>query len=425
MNVTKRTGAWIIAVLLLTMSLMLTACGGQQAEAPTASADTGSEAEYRVTVVDGVGTPYTSGVIVQFMQDGEKVALQTVDANGVAAKTLAKGEYTVELMFTGNADDYFYEKEGLTLTADKTQLQVVLAQTLKAETQTLFVSGKEYTAAHVQTGSTHVELDPQGRTYFLFAPSVAGTYRFALSDASAQVGYYGAPHFVQENNVAEMENGGFTMSISTSMIGTGSSGTTVLVLGVDAGESIDCVLTVERIGEPEYNVAEEPWTVYQPTVELKPYTLPAGANLQHFDLTASTGTYSLVLNETDGFYHLDSADGPLVLMNLGEDGQYLDCFKTILDHSGVQRYFFDEEGTFLKKESYSECLLEYIASMDEDKGVYPLTEDLKYILQMEGDDAGWFDPDNSLYLFKDANGINIDGINNEISWLFMCCYLEK
>lgn len=425
MNVTKRTGAWIIAVLLLTMSLMLTACGGESTTAPTSGDNAGSEAEYRVTVVDGAGTPYTTGVIVQFMQDGEKVALQTVDANGVAAKTLAKGEYTVELMFTGNADDYFYEKEGLTLTADKTELQVVLAQTLKAETQTLYVSGKEYTAAHVQTGSTHVELDTQDRTYFLFAPSVAGTYRFALSDAAAQVGYYGAPHFVQENNIAEMENGGFTMSISTSMIGTGSSGTTVLVLGVDAGDADSCVLTIERIGEAEYNIAEEPWIIYQATVSISPYKLPAGANLRSFDLTASSDTYKLVLNEADGFYHLDSADGPLVLMNLGEDGQYLDCFKTILDHSGVQRYFFDEEGTFLKKESYGECLLEYIGSMDEDKGVYPLTEDLKYILQMEGDDAGWFDPDNSLYLFKDANGINIDGINNEISWLFMCCYLEK
>ena len=99
-------------------------------------------------------------------------------------------------------------------------------------------------------------------------------------------------------------------------------------------------------------------------------------------------------------------------------------FKTY-DFAGVQRYFFDAEGNYQKKESYSECLLEYIACMDQDKGVYPLTEDLKYIIQMEGDDSGWFDPENSLYLFKDANRINLDGINNEISWLFMCSYLAK
>ena len=319
MNAFKKFGALLLCILLL----LLTACGGEQPSAPTSGTvgSSGSEAEYRVTVVDGSGVPYTTGVIVQFMRNGEKAALQTVDANGVAAKTLEKGDYTVELMFTGDAEDYYYDKTDLTLTADKTELQIILAQTLSAQTETLFVSGKEFTAAHVQTGSTHVELTAGERSYFLFVPQTAGTYRFSVSDATAQVGYYGAPHFVQENSAAEIVDGGFSMSISTGMIGTGNSGTTVLVLGVDAGDSTDCVLTIERTGEPEYNVAEEPWTVYQSTVELKPYTLPAGANLQSFDLTAAADAYSLVLNEADGFYHLNTADGPLVLMNLGEDGQ--------------------------------------------------------------------------------------------------------
>ena len=425
MNFSKKIGAWMLCILLLTMSLMLGACGGDAASAPTAGAVSGNEAEYRVTVVDGTGAPYTTGVIVQFMQNGEKAALQTVDASGVAAKTLAKGDYTVELMFTGNAEDYYYEKEGLTLSAEAPELTVVLSQTLKTETQTLYVSGKEYAAAYVQAGSTHVELSGEDRSYFLFAPTIAGTYEFSVSDASAVLGYYGAPHFVQEVNAAELVDGAFTISVSASMIGTGNTGTTVLVLGIDAGDSDSCVLTVERIGEPEYNVAEEPWTIYQATAKLAPYTVPAGAQLNGFDITASSDTYKLVLNEADGFYHLDSADGPLVLMYLGEDVEYLDCFKTILDHTGVQRYFFDENGEFVKKESYSECLLEYIGCMDAEQGVYPLTEDLKYILQMEGEDSGWFDPENSLYLFKDANGINISGINNEISWLFMCCYIAN
>ena len=423
MNAFKKFGALLLCILLL----LLTACGGEQPSDPTSGTvgSSGSEAEYRVIVVDGSGAPYTTGVIVQFMRNGEKAALQTVDANGVAAKTLEKGDYTVELMFTGDAEDYYYDKTDLTLTADKTELQIILAQTLSAQTEILYVSGKEFTAAHVQTGSTHVELTAGERSYFLFVPQTAGTYRFSVSDATAQVGYYGAPHFVQENSAAEIVDGGFSMSISTGMIGTGNSGTTVLVLGVDAGDSAGCVLTIERTGEPEYNVAEEPWTVYQATTELKPYTLPAGASLQSFDLTAAADAYSLVLNETDGFYHLNTADGPLVLMNLGEDGQYLDCFKTILDHTGVQRYFFDENGDFVKKESYSECLLQYMEHMDPDKGVYPLTEDLKYIVQMEGDDSGWYDPDNALYLFKDLNGTNIPGINEEISWLFMCCYIAN
>ena len=426
MNVSKRFGAWMLGILLLTMCLMLGACGGETTAEPTSGSNTTSELEYRVTVVDGAGTPYTTGVIVQFMQNGQKVALQTVDGNGVAAKTLAKGDYTVELMFTGNAEDYFYEKEGLTLSADQTQLQVVLAQTLKAETQTLFVSGKEYTAAYVQTGSTHVELSTENRNYFLFAPSVAGTYQFAVSDPAAQVGYYGAPHFVQEANVAEMVDGGFTMSISTSMIGTGGSGTTVLVLGVDAGEADNCVLTIERIGEPEYNVAEEPWTIYQATVAISSYKLPEGTNLMSFDLTAPTDTYKLVLNETDGFYHLDSADGPLVLAQIGntsEETDHLPPFETILEKQGIRRYFFADNGDFLKKEEYSECVLKYIENVDEKSGLYPLTADLMYIIQQQGTQAGWYDTESAGYLFLDQDGNKVIGINNEISWLFMCRYL--
>lgn len=423
MNVSRKFGALALCLMLLILSFVLGACGN--AQAPAETPDNGTDAEYTVKVVDGSGNPYTTGIIVQFMHNGEKVALQTIDSNGVAAKTLAKGDYTVELMFTGNADEYFYEKEGLTLSAEKTQLEVVLAQTITSQAQSLYVDGSEHNAYHVAVGSTHVSLTAGERTYFLFTPTVAGKYEFSVSDATAQLGYYGAPHFVQSNNVAEMVDGKFTMSIKASMIGANGTGTTVIVLGVDAGENENCVLTIERIGDPDWDPSDEPWQIYQPTVEIKPYTLPTGANLTKFDITASSDTYTLVLNEEDGFYHLDDANGPLVLMYLGEDVQYLDCFKTILEHSGVQRYFFDENNEFLRKESYSECLMQYIGCMDEQKGVYPLTEDLKYILQMEGEDSGWFDTDNSLYLFKDENGNYVDGINNEISWLFMCCYIAK
>ena len=60
---------------------------------------------------------------------------------------------------------------------------------------------------------------------------------------------------------------------------------------------------------------------------------------------------------------------------------------------------------------------------DEAEGTYPLTEDLKYIVQQRGDYSGWFDADASLYLFKDQNGVPIPGMNTENLWLFMCCYL--
>ena len=405
-----------ILVLLLSVALLLCACGNQ-AEPVSA------EAEYRVTVVDGSGNPYTTGVIVRFLCSGEQAAMQVIDGSGVAAKTLPRGDYTVELVFTGDAADYHYDNTGLTLSAEQTELEIVLAQTLQAEGISLYAPEGEKLAYPVGEGSTFVSLTDGERSYFLFTPTVAGTYQFSTSDENAKIGYYGAPHFVQAENAAEMDGNSFTLSIRASMIGTGGTGTTICVIGIDAAGIDSCNLTIERIGEPEWSIEDEPWMIYQTTAKLAPYTLPEGAKLGEFDLTASADTYNLVYNEADGFYHLDSADGPLVLVRLGKPSKYLDDFKTILEHSGVAKYFFNEDGSFDKKESYSECLLEYFGYMDENAGVYPLTEDLKYIIQQRGDYSGWWDVDSHGYIFVDENLNKVPGINPEIAWLFMCCYI--
>lgn len=410
----------VIAALLC--ASVLAACGGQNAE------ETGmntNEAAYRVSVVDALGNPYTEGVIVRFLKDGEPVAMQVVDANGVVEKTLTKADYTVDLAFTANEDGYHYDQTGLALSADVTELQVTLAYAVTDGAKTIYALSKEQDAYYVGVGCTYVALSAGERNFFLFAPTTEGTYEFSVVGNVESIGYYGAPHFVQDVTVAEVIDNAFTVSVSPDMIGAGNTGTTTLVIGVDAGSAEDCVLTVQRLGEHAWSPADEPWVVYEPTVELAPYTLPAGAKIQEFDLTASSDTYNLVFNENDGFYHLDSADGPLVLCRLGKNSEYLDSFKTIVEHSGITKYFYDEQGNFLRKESYTECLVKYIAYMDEDNGVYPLTEDLKYIIQQRGDHYGWFDENSSGYLFEDDNGNKVAGINPDISWLFPCCYISE
>ena len=193
--------------------------------------------------------------------------------------------------------------------------------------------------------------------------------------------------------------------------------------GIDSENTKNCVLAIDRTGDAKKTMEDEPWEVYESTHEMSPYTLPAGYTIKEFDLTASTDTYKLVYNEKDEFYHLDSEDGPLVLVRLTEDCDYIACFETILDRSGVTKYFFKEDGKLDKKVRYNECLFEYIPCADENEGVYPLTEDLKYIIQQRGDYVGWWDIESSGYIFKDANGNNDSEINADIAWLLMCCYL--
>lgn len=406
-----------ISVLLmatLTLAVMsLTACGS-------------GDVTYKVTVKDALGNPYTSGIIVQFMQGGEQVAMQTVDENGVASKTMASGKYDIALKFVDEDTEGYYES-GLQVTASKNEIDVLLSQKITSEPQVIYANGEEYNAYNISTGCTYAELTADNRNYFLFVPTQAGNYEFSVADnENTAIGYYGAIHFVQENSAAEVTDNKFTVSVTDAMIGTGEGGTSVLVIGVDllSGGDSNCVIAIERIGDAVKTLEDEPWTVYEKTAELSPYTLPDGAVIQEFDLTADTSEYNLVYNEADGFYHLDSADGPLVLVRLCEDCQYINCFETMLDRSGVSKYFFDENGDFVKKESYSECLLEYIECADEKEGVYPMTEDLKYIIQQRGEYAQWWDYESSNFRFQDASGKNMPEINTEIAWLLMSCYIE-
>lgn len=400
----------LVAVLCVSV---LSACGGNGS----------GEVAYQVTVVDAMGAPVTSGVVVKFMQNGAQAGMQVVNENGVAEKTLPAGDYTVELQFTDSENQYSYDASAVTLTAKEAAAEVVLSLNLSEETQSLHVAGKVYEAHYITVGATNITLDAENKSYFLFTPTEGGTYEFSLKGSDAAIGYYGAPHFVQEASAAEVKDNKFTVSIRPDMIGTGNTGTTVLVLGVDAGEG-EAVFGITRIGDHQWSIADEPWTPYNLKTVPESYTLPAGTNIAEFDLTKPTDSYKLVADEK-GFFHLDSANGPLVLVRLGKAAKvkYLDPFETILEHTGVNCYFYDDNGEFLRKEEYSEHLMKYIECVDETSGLYPLTEDLQYFIKNSGEQNGWWKTDGN-YIFRNDNGEHVIGINNEIAWLFMCCYIQ-
>lgn len=425
---TKRFLLCLLA-LLLCGSVMLASCGSEE----TSSSDAASEPEtsagdviYRVTVKDLLDVPYQSDVAVQFMQNGERVAMQPLNENGVAEKTLPAGTYDIVLAFADGEQNYQYE-QNVVLTAEEPTVALTVSRKVVSEPTELIAQNNTYDAYPIETGCFYTDLTKNSRNYFLFTPTVAGLYEFRIViGTDVQIGYYGAPHFVQEQSTVEMlDDNTFCISVSQTMIGTGEGGTSTYVIGVDASENADhCYLSITRIGDPIKTIEDEPWIIYEGTHEPVGYTLPEGAQIKEFDLTASTDTYPLVFNENDGFYHLNTADGPLVLVRLSEDCEYIACFETILDRSGVSRYFYNEDGSFDRKESYSECLLEYIACTDEAEGVYPLTKDLEYIINNRGEYVGWWDAESSGYLFVDMDGNPEEGINHDLAWLLMCCYIE-
>ena len=420
----------IIAMLLalLVLSTLFAACGAEPQQTPDGTQGNDAPAAgYQVKVVDPLGTPYTEGIIVRFMQNGQQVSMQTIGTDGVAAKELPDGEYTVELKYTDADALYYYDASDLTLTAQNKSLEIQLSKALGEEPdQSLYAGGQDAGAYHVGVGCTYVKLQPGERSYFLFTPTEAGKYQFSVI-GDGTVSYYGAPHFVQDQHAAERnEDGSFYVNVKASMISTSNTGTTVLVLGIDA-EAENSILAIQRVGDPDWTVEDEPWHTYTPSITLAPYTHDASVQLGEFDLTAADDAYTLVLG-SDNYYHLNTADGPLVLVRLGKNSggsKYLADFQTILEHSGINKYFWDENGEFVKKETYDQCLLSYFEVMDEASGLYPLTEDLKYIIQMRGDHAGWFDSESPMYLFVDQNGDKVPGINADIAWLLYCCYIQQ
>ena len=160
-----------------------------------------------------------------------------------------------------------------------------------------------------------------------------------------------------------------------------------------------------------------------PEVAAKAFKLPAGTKLTQVDLTAATDEYNLVADD-NGIYHLGDKNGPVVYIKLGQGAPYVSMYDMLgMTGFGGTRFgrkFYDENGNFLRKESYNEAMLAFTGAVDPNTGVYPLTEDIAYMMQMGGQDKGWWDATHPNFLFKDENDEIDTTINLELAWLFAC-----
>ena len=425
MKLTKRMRALLLCGLLLCTMLGLSACGEDPAVPSEATV------AYQVTVVDGFGQPYTEKVIVKFMQNGTQVAMANIDAAGTAKKDLPAGDYTLELATTEAGAVCWFDKSQAVLSAETTAAQVTMAYVASGEPTTLTANApgtdtsKEYEAYAVGVGSTYVALTPGDRSYVIFTPSEGGMYQFSLV-GDAQLGYYGAPHFVQPQSLEEVVDNSFSISVSNSSISTDKTGTARLVIGLDAAEGTEgVILNIQRTGDNEWAIEDEPWIAYQAKREITPYTLPEGVSLKKFELSAPKVAYTLVFNETDRCYHLNSAEGQLVFVQLEQDCYGISLKNMVgeiiyqdgvLMQSGTApfRYMYNNGKDDFFKEDYTDVMRQYVTNRDQQHGVYPLTEDLYYMLSKGIEFIGWCDPESSNYRFAE-----LADVTPEHRWLFL------
>ncbi len=275
-------------------------------------------------------------------------------------------------------------------------------------------------AYNVIAGATIVEVGKSGMSYFIFTPTQSGVYKFyVVSKSGATLGYYGAPHFVQKENVATIVNGEFTINISDGAINDGIGGTSQYVLGVKSNVEENAILVVERVSAPPVDL---------------PFTdIHLGAGSVKYDDALNDGLIDIDIrddvkvfyNENDGFYHYGSEDGPLVVVKITTSGNSnLPDFSfaplsTIIDTDRLCCYFYNTDGEIIKKENYN-TLIEDCKSLCGSRGVIPLNKTLADALKNMGEHKGWWKENGvgANYIFGDAR------VNTSSAWLFACAYVD-
>ena len=420
-----RTCAVAALAGLMGLSLLFCSCEqspaatGETTASPAATEDVTSPTDgiaYTVTVQNPDGTP-AKDIIIKVQKNGTDVAFKLIGATGSAVFTLAEDEYTVLLESpSGGALHYDAEAARLSAAVPEITLTVYEAtgsyQDLSAPSQ----SG-DYTrqqAAMVGEGSTFVSFVSGEYTYVVFTPTRPGTYEFSCEEEGATLTYHGAPINVFEQPLMDTVDGKVSFAIVAGSVGSTPDTTAQYVFRLD-GTGNGCTFVATRTGDVPKTPYDEPWTVLTaPADALKPYEGITDGKLTDLDVTNPALT--VVLGD-DGYYHLDTQDGPVVFIRISSANPYMADFKTITDTTRICAYLYHENGTFDRRESYNEVILEYLTVANED-GVVPLNEQLAYVVKTAGDYMGWWNFSDDLDIFDDKL------VDPAVAWLFACAVYQ-
>lgn len=239
-------------------------------------------------------------------------------------------------------------------------------------------------------------------TLFEFTPSETGIYTFTAPEG-VLIGNWNTSTFPYDTNPD-----GKTNVVEWECTGVGQS----IMIGVVGSE--DTTITVAKKGDAD--VQEE--IVY---VDYENTHIPGefeiemneGDKLVNVDITKPQ---TVVMGE-DGFYHLGTADGPVLYVDLISDG---------FDMSGAWSGYgaLTMRGEYVDAEGVSHyydflgAMYDYNLALNED-GMYPLTEDLAIYIQAFGGYQGWYMPGLSSF-----EAIKAGDFNEDSAWLVACYYVE-
>ena len=270
---------------------------------------------------------------------------------------------------------------------------------------------EEFIASDVvlNLGENNVTHDPNAETTgFEFAPEEEGTYKFEIA-GDFLLGDWGTVFFPQDK----------TENKTTTLEGTITSVGQSILVGV-TGEG-DCTITVTKVDSELTKEPEKTEIMYENKVDPMEFELSDDAEIEYVDVTDGK-VETAVLGE-DGYYHLNTVDGPILFVDLNSN------ILSLIEAYGygqVKVTVVNEDGSYTTT-NYYDAITEYYGT-----GMFcVLTEDLITIYKELGNDKGWYDAEKPLgnYLFQnvidDGNGgVDYENIPcDENAWMFACAYV--
>ena len=405
------------SALLILFATSCTTDNGSQNNPP---ADDG-KVEYTLHIKDGSGNPITDGLVTAYSGE-DSVGMKRIGDTGTVVFTLAPGNYT--LAFDNVPEDLVYDTDAAVFTESVRELTVVFYNK-PHEAQTIYATpfddkeGREYETLGISDGVYFLDLTPGEMNYFIFTPEREGNYRVsATASKTVDIGSYGSPMFVLQNKNIEMDGDTFLMVIRPSYIADGDRETTKFVIGV-YGEADSCVLSILYESDYVKTPEDEIWLDVAPTAKLESFNIEYD-NYRVTDLNLTDPNLKIVYNEKDGLYHHMTADGPVVLVRIGSASPYLAAFSDICEVTRLCAYLYDENGNFARKESYNSLIAAYSAVADEKSGLYPLTDDIIYVIKSAGTFNQWWDFASERHIF----GESAPAIVADNAYLFAACYIS-
>ena len=237
-------------------------------------------------------------------------------------------------------------------------------------------------------------------TVYAFEPTEVGKYTFTSTDSLIGL---------VSNNGMWITAGTSTNAITDGVVTENSFEWT----STSVGQSIwvaalpDTNVATITVEYEEVVIHEIPREYYENTVTPEAFEFGGNADeLMYVD--TFDGIEDTAVLGADGYYHLNSANGPILFANLNDPMMSLSAANSY----GQLKQLINENGEVVLIIDYTLAMIDYLACMDQETGLYPLTADLIEVFNKAGTSLGWYGAEGWL------------GGEEADAWMFACYYDE-